>query len=165
MLGKNNKNQNNNYLILLHKVRNTIENDYENGFKNDPTNILKDVKALWNELFRDQSFFNYLKDLEKKGNKIGVTNITNRILQDVFDTIYTDRIVDFFKYNYVREYDDTDTVDFIKSTVALDIDYRTTTGVISKEDDLANMISKVGIKGTIEIIHTLFTKAYVHHVM
>lgn len=165
MLEKNNKNQNNSYLILLHKVRNTIENDYENGFKNDPTSILKDVKALWNELFRDQSFFNYLKDLEKKGNKIGVTNITNRILQDVFDTIYTDRIVDFFKYNYVREYDDTDTVDFIKSTVALNIDYRTTTGVISKEDDLANMISKVGIKGTIEIIHTLFTKAYVHHVM
>lgn len=165
MLEKNNKNQNNSYLILLHKVRNTIENDYENGFKNNPTSILKDVKTLWNELFRDQSFFNYLKDLEKKGNKIGVTNITNRILQDVFDTIYTDRIVDFFKYNYVREYDDTDTVDFIKSTVALDIDYRTTTGVISKEDDLVNMISKVGIKGTIEIIHTLFTKAYVHHVM
>lgn len=165
MLEKNNKNRNNSYLILLHKVRNTIVNDYENGFKSDPTSILKDVKTLWNELFEDQSFFNYLKDLEKKGNKIGVTNITNRILQDVFDTIYTDRIVDFFKYNYVREYDDTDTVDFIKSTVALDIDYRTTTGVISKENDLVNMISKVGIKGTIEIIHTLFTKAYVHHVM
>lgn len=163
MLIKNNTNRNNSDLILLDKVRNTIENDYENGFKSDPTNILKDLKTLWNNLFGDQSFFNYLKDLEKKGNKIGVTNITNRIFQDVFDTIYTDRVVDFFKYNYVREYDDTDTVDFIKSTVPLNIDYKVTTVVISKEDDLVNMISKIGIKGAIELIHTLYKKAFVHY--
>lgn len=157
---------NNNFVSVVdddaNDIRHSINGLYkaiiadEHYFKEHPFKFLTELKLIWNKMLSsghsddNLSIYTLILELIESKRPVLVTRTANLFLQDLYDVLYTDRIVDFSKYEYTDDFQP-----YKGNSYPLKLELKTpnrTVDLGKKSEDLLILLQKLGLKETVKLI-------------
>lgn len=128
----------------------------EHYFKEHPFKFLTELKLIWNKMLSsghsddNLSIYTLILELIESKRPVLVTRTANLFLQDLYDVLYTDRIVDFSRYEYTD-----DLQPYKDNSYPIKLELKTPNRTIDlgkKSEDLLILLQKLGLKETVKLI-------------